>query len=202
MRAHTIGQIPLLVCSLGVLGVGCRGQEPEEFPVEAEREPYEELATAADTSGAFETAEPIGVVAVQGGTVADGALTATGNLRGAGNGEAGAVTVTHAASGTVILLTITGYEMGSELQAALVAAPCGEPGRVVELIGTGVTVPAEGVGTLEVTVPVETRTLFDGATSIRLLGPTATVTAEGQAPADAAGCADFPALGAPEPRSR
>ncbi|MEX2582919.1 MAG: hypothetical protein WD766_06585 [Gemmatimonadota bacterium] len=179
------------VAGLVVVG-GCRGEEPEDYPVTAEREPYEELATAADTAAeAFATDEAVGVVAVQGGRQVPGPLTATGNVQGPTEGSPpGAVTITEADGQTELLITLHGYEAGSRLQAVFVRGACGQAGDVVHAVEPVIEVPAEGIAAYETTALIPTRTLFDGAHSIRLDHPTV-IGGDGARLADVSACADL-----------
>lgn len=153
------------------VAVGCRGEDPEDYPVVDDREPYGELATAADTAeDEFGTDEPVGVIAVQGGALLEGPFTATGNLRGAGAAPSrGAVTITEADGGTRVLISLEGHQPGGELQATFVLGRCGEDGTVVQVVEPLITMPGTGVANFEATVPVPTRTLFDGAHSLKIV---------------------------------
>jgi hypothetical protein len=158
---------------LGGLLAGCGGvDDTSNPPVEQPREPYEELATAADTSRAFPTAAGIGVVTVQGGAIVDGPLTAVGNFRGTvEDAPPGAVTLREVDGGMEILISVTRYQPNTELQATIVRGQCGEPGQVLHVVEPVIQIPTEGIANVETTVPVQMRTLFDGMHSIRLVHP-------------------------------
>jgi hypothetical protein len=170
---RTIAVACALIASVA-LG-GCSGEEGEDFPAAAENTAYEELTIAADTAAeAFSGPEGIGVITVQGGRLVQGPLTAVGKLDGpAAEAAPGAVTITETETGTKLLLTLYGYESGSEIQAAFVRGACGQPGEVVHTVEQTVEVPGEGVATLDADVSIPTRQLFDGSHSIRLGHPTA-----------------------------
>lgn len=180
------------VCLFVAALAGCRDQNPDDFPVTDEREPYGELATAADTAeGQFEGAQAVGVVSVQGGRLIEGPFTATGNLRtdAQGTRPPGAVTITEEQGGTRVLINLDNYDPGAELQATFVRGQCGQSGEVVQVLEPVITVPQSGIADYETTVPVPTRTLFDGTHSIKIVPPPAQ-----QGPQDAAivvACADL-----------
>lgn len=156
---------------VGLTVGACRDNDPEDFPVTDAREPYGELATAADTAEeAFATDEAVGVVAVQGGALVEGPLTATGNFGGDTAGRPpGAVTVTEVDGGTRLLISLDRYEADARLQATVVRGLCGEDGVVVAVVEPVITVPSTGLVTYEATVPLPTRPLFDGAHSLKLV---------------------------------
>jgi hypothetical protein len=174
---------------------GCRGEEPEEYPATAERTPYEELATAADTAAEeFRTDETIGVISVQGGRQVPGQLTAIGNVKGPlDNAPPGAVTVTETESGTKLLVSLYGYESGAELQAAFVRGACGGPGEVIEAVEPTIEIPAEGIANFEADLDIPTRPLFDGEHSIRFGHPTE--ISDGAALQEVSACANLMEIG-------
>ena len=157
--------------AVAVVVAGCRGESPDEYPVVDEREPYGELATAADTAEEeFLTDETVGVIAVQGGRLIEGPFTATGNLRPEGAGSPpGAVTISEAGGGTRLLVSLEGQQVGGQLQATFVLGMCGQNGTVVQVVEPVITIPPSGLANFETTVPVPTRSLFDGAHSFKIV---------------------------------
>jgi len=173
-----------------VLGTpGCRGQEPEEWPVEAPRTAYEELATAGQTDGQdFQDPGGVGVMTVQGDPM--GPITATGNLRGrtADSPSPGAITITDSNGQTTVLLTLSGYEAGTIGTITIARGVCAQPGSIVHQHPDRLQVPREGILNHEVTVPLPIQTFLDGNHSFRVVGD-----APGVGSPDL-GCADLPAL--------
>ncbi len=158
------------LCTIAV--AGCRDQDPDDFPVTADREPREQLATAADTANGLGGDEGMSVITIQGGAIVGGPLTATGQLRSPdGASPPGAVTLTEESGTTRILLTIHGYQAGSNLQAVIARGACGEAGESVVVVEPAVTVPAEGVAELDARVERPMEPFFDGLHSLRLLSP-------------------------------
>lgn len=182
----------ILLAAAALLATGC-GRE-EAGLEEDELTGSQELATAADTSEAFEDPTAAPVVPVQGtrgpaGPTAGGPLTATGNLRGVAEGAPpGRVTVTESAAGTTVLVDITRFTAGTELAASLVRGSCDEAGSPVTLIGEPFRIQRSGIGILESEIGIPTRQILDGRHSIRIHSP------DGNAPAMVLACADLPAL--------
>lgn len=184
----------LMVAALWTAGCGGDAVEREG----QEQTPAEQLSTTADTSEGFQSGAPAPVTPVQGAegnttttTTEQGALTATGNLAGAGsNAPVGSVTLTESGPGsTQVRVKIDRYTPGSRLQASLVAGSCQQPGGTVATVGQPFEVEREGFATLVASVPQPTRALLDGRHSVRVASPGG---AGGQQPVLA--CADLPAL--------
>jgi hypothetical protein len=178
-------------CTVGaaLLIAGCRGKEPDNWPVEADVG-YEETLAPLDTTAEWRRPEPVGVVTVQGG-VTGGPLTAMGNFRGVDEQTApGALTITEADNGTALLVSVTRFEPNTELQAVVVRGLCGQPGQVVHSVEPVIDTGAEGIANEETVIPIPIRSLLDGQHSVRLVHP----EQAGQAPAMAPGCADLPAV--------
>lgn len=164
------------ICLFVAAVAGCRDQDPDDFPITAERQPYEELPTAADTAEEqFRGDEAVGVISVQGGRVLQGPFTATGNLRTDAPGvrPPGAVTITEEQGSTRVLINLDNYDRGAELQATFVRGQCGQSGEVVQVLEPVIQVPQSGIASYETMVPVPTRTLFDGTHSIKIVPPPA-----------------------------
>src|SRR5690606_7507720 len=122
--------------------------------------------TAADTAGSLGGEEGMSIITVQGGAVTGGPLTATGQLRSPDGGSPpGTVTLTEENGTTRILLSLHGYQAGSQLQAVVVDAACGESGGAVATIEPPVTIPAEGVANLEAELGQPLEPLFEGGHS-------------------------------------
>ncbi|MEX2572474.1 MAG: hypothetical protein WD737_14335 [Gemmatimonadota bacterium] len=182
------------VAGLVLAAAGCGDSDTAEAPGRVETEPYEDLAIAADTAESFTTDNPVGVLAVQGGDVVGGPLTATGNFRGQVEGSTpGAVTVTEVEGGTDLLVTLDGYEPDSDLQVVLARGVCGETAEAIHVVEPVMQVGSAGVANLEATIDQPIRPLFDGAHSIRLLNPQDSDAATLPAEATQA-CADLPEL--------
>lgn len=136
-----------------------------------EEEPYESLATTADTSEGYATAEPAPVTAVQGGETVGGPLTATGNLATPGGSSIGSVTLRESEDATRVSVTVRGLAPGTEMQASLVSGRCASPGQVVGVMeGTG-RMEEDGVAMWDGPLPVRTAALLDGQHAIRLTAP-------------------------------
>jgi hypothetical protein len=158
-----------------------------------DRTPYEELSAAADSADGFGPDQPAGVTPVQGGATQPGALTATGNFTGTQpDAPPGNVTLTQDGDGTRILINVQRYTAGAELRPVIVAARCGSTGATVLTVPRVITIPAEGVASLDTRVDLSTDRLLDGNHSVRLMNP--------QEPGSTdvvLACADLPETGTP-----
>jgi hypothetical protein len=172
--------------------VGCRGQEPQDYPVE-EREPYEELFGTAATTEAYQTDEAAPVTPVQGGEVVGGPLTATGNLQGPpGSPPPGTVTVTQANGNARISMTI--QRAGAQpLQAAVIQGTCQQPGQPVHRM-ENLQAGQDGILTVDQPIPVPAATVLDGRHAIRVTTQAGTTPGAGE---NLIGCADLPRVASP-----
>lgn len=180
-----VGRTLLLLTGAALLG-GCgRGAEDP-----GGRTPYEELAVAADTAEGFGTEAGTPVVGVQGGATVGGPLTATGNLQGTRpDSPPGSVTVSEEGGQTRLLVTVQRYTVGTELQASIDAGRCGARGQPLHVVAEPIRIPAEGIATLDVVIPLQTQRILDGRHSVSLTTP------RGQGTADVVlACADLPSV--------
>lgn len=182
MRRRGIGWWLVTLGSVAVVGCADIGED------EPERTPYEQLDLAADTAEGYESDAAAPVVPVQGGRTEGGPLTATGNFRGiAEDAPPGTVTVTEEGDATRVLVSITRYTPGTELEAEIVQGDCQQPGDVVAQVGEPFTIGQDGIATYNAIVPIPTARLLNGAHSIRVTNP-------GQGPPQIVlACADLPA---------
>lgn len=155
----------------------------------------EELATAADTSEAFEDSGAVPVVPVQGAeepTAYRGAgapITATGNLRGPGDSAPrGSVTLTEASGGTAVLVDIRRYTAGTRLSATLARGTCSGRSSPIAEIGGPVAVGGAGLATIEGSIAASITRVLDGGHSVHVHDPS------NPPPATPLACADLPRL--------
>jgi hypothetical protein len=130
-----------------------------------DRTAREELAVTASEDPGYATDQPAAVTPVPG---TEDAQTLTGNLAEMGNsGASGVVTLTSRDGGTLIQLSVTGAQPGTELRPTIHRGRCGMDGEMARELER-MRVEDVGLASANLTVPMPVNAIADGAHSVRI----------------------------------
>jgi hypothetical protein len=167
-----------IVC---VVGLGVSACERDE------RTARQELSTAAREDPGYATDDPAAVVSVP--DTAGGGQTMTGNLAEMNNsGASGVVTVTPRNGQTLIQLSVTGVQPGTQLRPTIHRGGCDQVGQLVHELER-IRVENTGLAAANLTIPQHVETITDGFHSVRIY-------AEGGFQTPPISCAELPTTAA------